>query len=222
MYVVRNAGNLIPHAPNDQYETITTEPAALELGVIRYNMRDVVICGHSDCKAMNLLYGLRDKIHEHRGSPLEVWVKKHGTASVLKHEIFMRYPHEPLQFYAERPFMAFIDPDNRFNEVDKFSQVNCLQQLQNIHSYGFLQERIRNGFMRVHAMFFDIYSGDVFLYSRAKRRFMLIDESSLDHLIGDSTNVVLPQCHLDHHHTESCFHCDPSKAAEKNKKTSEH
>lgn len=60
MFVVRNAGNLIPHSHHFQDEYFSCEPAALELGCVVNNIRHVIVCGHSDCKAMNLLYLLRD------------------------------------------------------------------------------------------------------------------------------------------------------------------
>lgn len=37
------------------------EPAALELGCIINDIRHIIVCGHSDCKAMNLLYKLKSK-----------------------------------------------------------------------------------------------------------------------------------------------------------------
>ena len=37
------------------------EPAALELGSVINNIKHIIVCGHSDCKAMNLLYALRDE-----------------------------------------------------------------------------------------------------------------------------------------------------------------
>lgn len=57
---VRNAGNLIPNSHHFQDEYFSCEPAALELGCVVNDIRHVVVCGHSDCKAMNLLYQLRD------------------------------------------------------------------------------------------------------------------------------------------------------------------
>lgn len=60
MFVVRNAGNLIPHAHHFQDEYFSCEPAALELGCVVNQIRHVIVCGHSDCKAMNLLYDLRE------------------------------------------------------------------------------------------------------------------------------------------------------------------
>lgn len=57
---MRNAGNLIPHAQHFQDEYFSCEPAALELGCVVNDIRHIIVCGHSDCKAMNLLYQLRD------------------------------------------------------------------------------------------------------------------------------------------------------------------
>ena len=47
---VRNAGNLVPHAKLYDTETVSTEPAALELGCIVNGIKNVIVCGHSDCK----------------------------------------------------------------------------------------------------------------------------------------------------------------------------
>ena len=44
-------------------------------------------------------------------------------------------------FTAETPlrkFVAYIDPDNKFAIEDKLSQINTLQQLQNVASYGLI------------------------------------------------------------------------------------
>lgn len=59
-FTVRNAGNLIPHSQHFLDELTTNEPAALELGCVVNDIRHIIVCGHSDCKAMNLLYKLRD------------------------------------------------------------------------------------------------------------------------------------------------------------------
>lgn len=41
-------------------ELTTNEPAALELGCVVNDIRHIIVCGHSDCKAINLLYKLQD------------------------------------------------------------------------------------------------------------------------------------------------------------------
>ena len=58
---MRNAGNIVPHSQHFADELTMCEPAALELGCVVNDIRHVIVCGHSDCKAMNLLYELRDE-----------------------------------------------------------------------------------------------------------------------------------------------------------------
>lgn len=61
LLTVRNAGNVIPHSQHFVDEMTSCEPAALELGCIINDIRHIIVCGHSDCKAMNLLYKLKSK-----------------------------------------------------------------------------------------------------------------------------------------------------------------
>ncbi|RXG52240.1 Beta carbonic anhydrase 1 [Armadillidium vulgare] len=129
MFIVRNAGNLVPHSTLCGYEEITTEPAALELGCVINGIKHVIVCGHSDCK-------------------LELGNFK-----------------APLVFQGETPmrrFVAYIDPDNKFCDEDKLSQVNALQQLQNIASYNFMRDGLSRGRVYIHALWFDIYTGDIY------------------------------------------------------------
>jgi carbonic anhydrase len=73
MFIVRNAGNLVPHRLSSSsniyfrlscfsslvsVNSTATEPAVLELACVMNQVKHVVICGHSDCKAVNLLYDI--------------------------------------------------------------------------------------------------------------------------------------------------------------------
>lgn len=136
-YVVRNAGNLVPHAQHFQDEHFSCEPAALELGCVVNNIRHIIVCGHSDCKAMNLLYQLRNPkeatIEQRRISPLRAWLCAHAKHSSLRRftEWEAAGMKDPLVFSSETPmrkFVAYIDPDNKFNVEDKLSQINTLEQ----------------------------------------------------------------------------------------------
>lgn len=53
MFVVRNVGNLFPHARLFGSQAASSaEPAALELAVVNYGIKHVAVCGHSDCKVI--------------------------------------------------------------------------------------------------------------------------------------------------------------------------
>lgn len=60
-FSVRNPGNVVPHSHHFVDEFTMCESAALELGCVVNDIRHIIVCGHSDCKAMNLLYALRDE-----------------------------------------------------------------------------------------------------------------------------------------------------------------
>ena len=68
-----------------------------------------------------------------------------------------------------KEFPAFIDVENKFSITDKLSQVNTLLQMENIASYPFMAENIQNGNTFVHAMWFDIFSGEIQYFSRKQK-----------------------------------------------------
>ncbi|XP_019879682.1 beta carbonic anhydrase 1 [Aethina tumida] len=190
MFIVRNAGNIIPHSQHFMDELTTNEPAALELGCVVNDIRHIIVCGHSDCKAINLLYKLQDSEFasqdNRRISPLRAWLCSHALSSLEKFQQLQVTDYsKPLIFQAETPlrkFVAYIDPDNQFSIEDKLSQINTLQQLQNIASYGFLKRRLEKHQLHIHALWFDIYTGDIYYFSRAAKKFVIIDENNFEKL----------------------------------------
>ncbi|XP_011882200.1 PREDICTED: beta carbonic anhydrase 1 isoform X2 [Vollenhovia emeryi] len=186
MFVVRNPGNVVPHSQHFLDEFTMCESAALELGCVVNDIRHVIVCGHSDCKAMNLLYALRDEEFasqtNRRMSPLRAWLCAHASSSLTKFQhLEVAGFREPILFQAETPlrkFVAYIDPEDKFAIEDKLSQINTLQQLQNIASYGFLKKRLERHDLHIHALWFDIYTGDIYYFSRANKRFVEINETT--------------------------------------------
>lgn len=120
----------------------------MELGCIVNDIRHIIVCGHSDCKAMNLLYTLRNKAEstddQRRISPLKAWLCAHAKNSSL--ERFLKWQadgmKDPLIFSSETPlrkFIAYIDPENKFNVEDKLSQINTLEQCTVLGGIHFLK-----------------------------------------------------------------------------------
>ena len=105
------------------------ECAALELACSRNNVPLIAVFGHSDCKAMNLLYNIRNEITKPSTSPLEQWLKTHAQGTVeqfKKLESSGDYKRKLIFSSAqhhEDDFEAFIDPDNKCKHSDKLSQV---------------------------------------------------------------------------------------------------
>ena len=79
MFIARNVGNLVPHASKYDFQSPSPEPAVLELGVAVNKIKHVVICGHSDCKAMSVLHSVKDvkfDSKELEASPIKSWLSK--------------------------------------------------------------------------------------------------------------------------------------------------
>ncbi|VDO44040.1 hypothetical protein V3C99_010192 [Haemonchus contortus] len=190
MFVVRNSGNMVPHAahygPSGYEVSVTTEPAALELAVKRGHINHVIVCGHADCKAINTLYNLHKnpKCFDPQ-SPMDHWLRRHGYESLQKLEERLANTAKPLTFVSEVPgytFEAIIDPENKWGVEDKLSQINTLQQLENMASHGFITEMLEKKTVDLHAMWFDIFAGEMYMFSKPRKQFILIDEKSVDQL----------------------------------------
>ena len=84
-------------------------------------------------QAMTALFEIRDNVEDNRGTHVERWVKKHGLATVNKYRQLEAVGGVgPITFEAEntsKRFTAFIDKENKFAHVDKFSQVTSWRPL---------------------------------------------------------------------------------------------
>uniref|UniRef100_A0A7E4W457 Carbonic anhydrase n=1 Tax=Panagrellus redivivus TaxID=6233 RepID=A0A7E4W457_PANRE len=194
VFVVRNAGNMIPKSNNygavGTDICVSTEPAAMELAVKRGGIKHIVICGHSDCKAVNTLHNINLCPKEFDPtSPMDHWVRANGYPSVQKLHKNLVNRTKPLYYECEvnpkLSFEALIDPHNKLAVEDKLSQINVLEQLTNTSSHGILRKYFEEDQLFVHGMWFDIYEGEVYLFSRKRKRFIKITELSVGALLAE-------------------------------------
>lgn len=151
LFVLRNVGNLIP--PFSASSQDSSASAVIEFSVFSLNISDIIVCGHSECGAMQALAkGVDSLCCPH----LESWLK---------------YGEESLKLVKEG---FVIDPS--LSEHNQISQVNVLQQIEHIKSYPFIQERLEKNLLKVHGWWFDIAKAGVYGYDNKLNRFILIDE----------------------------------------------
>jgi carbonic anhydrase len=156
LFVVRNVGNLIPCCGKDGHSTADeSEAAAIEFAVMKLNVKDIVICGHSDCGAMHALLDGRENVP---APNLQSWLR-HGEPSL-----------------SRLPKAAAKGP----GRVNLLSQLNVLQQIEHLHSYPVVRERVANGTLRLNAWWFELSSGEVFAFNVEAGRFLLIGEDFAD------------------------------------------
>lgn len=203
--VNRNPGNLVPNYNLLDPKTERPEEAALELACVFNDVDTIVICGHSDCKAMNLVYENRYELDNKsktaaisnitkptgKESVLKNWLMSNSSATIKKFSELEKSNYKmPLTFSIteSQHFQAFIDPDNDFDLNDKFSQVNTLTQLENLKHYKFIKLLLDSNKITAYALWFDIYCGDVYCFSFVEKRFVKLDEESYERLITNLYN----------------------------------
>lgn len=151
LFVLRNIGNLVPPADSNPLETCAQ--ATVEFSVFSLNVSNIIICGHSECGAIQaLVQGVDALSCPHLAS----WLK-YGEESLNR---------------VRGGFI--INP--KLSEINQISQVNVLQQMQHILSYPFVRERVEKKQLRVHGWWFDIGQASVYCYEQNVNQFVLIDE----------------------------------------------
>lgn len=151
LFVLRNIGNLIP--PVDAPLQDNSASAAIEFSIFSLNVANIIVCGHSECGAMQALaHGVDGCSCSH----LESWLK-YGEGSV-------------------RRVRSGFTLNPSLSEHNQISQVNVLQQMEHIASYPFIQERLAQKTLRIHGWWFDIAHADVYCYEPSLGQFAVIDE----------------------------------------------
>jgi carbonic anhydrase len=147
LFVVRNVGNMIPAwGPDEKGSAI----AAMEFAVLELKVKDIVICGHSECGAMQAILGGRDKVAPPH---LKEWLR-HG-------EGILEAKYEPA------PGLA---PHNRL------SQENVLRQVAHLKGYSFIREAMEKDGLGIHGWWFDIAKAEVSAYDPNSGKFEPIAE----------------------------------------------
>ena len=159
LLVVRNVGNLVPpHAEVTGPRGGASVAAAIELAFHALHVRDMIVCGHSECAAMRALASGRRPEH---APHLNVWLR-HGEPA--------------LQGLGAAP--SGVPPH------DHLSQRNVLLQLEHLRSYPFVREAEAAKRLRLHAWWFDIRRAEVLDHDAAAGGFVPLDDARVARLLA--------------------------------------
>lgn len=161
LFVVRNPGNLIaPCGEDGRSLSDESEAAAIEFAAISLNVRDVIVCGHSECGAMRTLLDERKDL---RAPHLHAWLR-HAEGA-------LREVREGARMKADLALHNHV------------SQFNVLRQLEHLRTYPVVREPLETGRLRLHAWWFDIAQAEVLNYDEREQRFTIIDEAEADRIL---------------------------------------
>jgi len=130
LFVCRNAGNIVP-----SYGRTDASSASVEYALSVLPIRDVIVCGHSDCGAMK---GLVNPSAVSRMPHVKSWLTNSQQAlSGLEWQVDGVHSHEV---------------------VNKLSKLNVRLQMEHLQTYPMVLPRLRDGSLRLHGWFFRIDS----------------------------------------------------------------
>jgi carbonic anhydrase len=151
LFVLRNAGNLVPPCSS----ALSGEAATIEYALRVLQVEEMIVCGHSHCGAMVGL--LRPESLE--GLPhVERWL-----------------------LHAERVWQEIADQSLAADGDDDIlsiaSKANVLVQLQHLRTYPAIASAESRGSLRLHGYFYRFETGEVSVLDEARRRFVPIGSS---------------------------------------------
>jgi carbonic anhydrase len=151
LFILRNAGNIVPpHGATPSGEAATIEYAVAALGV-----RDIIVCGHTHCGAMNGL------LHPELVADLPAVTLWLEHAATTRRIIADHYAH----LSDERRLVAAIEE-------------NVLVQLEHLRTLPAVASRLRRGDLHLHGWVYKIETGEVFAYDLATQAFRAVAEQS--------------------------------------------
>ncbi len=150
LFIVRNAGNLVPpHGTSNNGEA-----AAVEFAVVGLGVRDIIVCGHSRCGAMN---GLLSPERLESMPAVRDWLRHaEATARIIREN----YQH--LQGDALLTATA---------------EENVLVQLEHLRTLPCVAARLARGEIKLHAWMYKIETGEVFEYDAVQKQYVLCGAS---------------------------------------------
>lgn len=150
LFVVRNAGNIIPpHHPAPGGEEAAVEFAVTELGI-----KDIIVCGHTRCGAMS---GLLSADRLTNLPAVRHWLGHAQSTAQIIREKYSHLSNLPL--------------------VTAAAQENVLVQIENLRTHPVIAAGLAKGELKLHGWMYKMETGEVFAFDPASGQFLPIAET---------------------------------------------
>jgi carbonic anhydrase len=152
LFLIRNAGNIVPPYGSGGGEEATIEYA---LNVLR--IRNVVVCGHTDCGAMKAV----------------------ANPSSLESLPAVREWLQPMVHLLKTTDQSSSVSGDEVSLREIIEQ-NVLLQVQHLKTHPAVDDALRNGKLRITGCVYEIEFGDFYFYSAGKEQFLPLGEVERD------------------------------------------
>jgi carbonic anhydrase len=161
LFIVRNVGNIVPSVGRGVLGGVS---AAIEYAVEVLEVGHVIVCGHTNCGAIEAIL-----------EPMTVAHLPFVSRWLAESE---RIPH----LIAER--YGSLEGEARMTAA---VQENVLVQLENLRSFEFVARRLDSGVLKMSGWVFRIATGDIFDYDPVTGQFLrLVGEGESERAVFSS------------------------------------
>lgn len=147
IFILRNVGNIVP--PYDAISDKNSIASAIEFAIVGLNIRDIIICGHSNCGAMKALYE--------------------------KDAFFEKMPHLKNWINFARPVMQTLNELKKEELQRKTEEQNILLQLKNLSTYPIVSELLQKKEIRLYGWYYEIGTGKIYEFDTETKTYKPIE-----------------------------------------------
>ncbi|NLZ37639.1 MAG: carbonic anhydrase [Clostridiales bacterium] len=140
LFQIRNVANIVPREedPDDNLSVVS----ALEYAVKVLKVKNIIVCGHSNCGGCAAIR----KLNDYKDN-LPDTVKWISHSSRISEYIDNKYPD--------------MEEEEKLVLLEK---LNAIQQLHNLMTYDFIRHSYESGELAIQAYYYDIGTGSISVY----------------------------------------------------------
>lgn len=147
IFVVRNAGNIIPPFGS----SMGGEEAAIEFAIDGLKVSNIVVCGHSHCGAMA---GLMDRVNLDSLPSVKKWL---GHAQATRKRIEATHSRDSV-------------------DLTKVIEENVLVQINNLKTHPSVSAALKQDRIRIYGWLYHFENGTITLYDPKREKFVVSTE----------------------------------------------
>jgi len=148
LFILRNAGNIVPPGTLSCGEAATVEFALVDLGI-----KDIILCGHSHCGAIKALMD-PDAIRDSMPAVFSWLQNAESTRRIMRN----KYEH--------------LTDEDLWNVA---VQENVLVQLENLRTHPAVAVMLSRGELKLHAWVYKMETGQIFTFSPEAGQFLPLE-----------------------------------------------
>jgi len=154
LFVLRNVGNFVaPFKPDEDFHSTAS---GIEYAVSALNVSEIIICGHTQCGAIQALYS---GVDEYAFIHTKKWLSLGERAKKLA--------------------IAALGDEGEEEELLRLTEkISIVTQIENLLTYPFVKKGVQEGNIQLHGWIYNVSTGDIEYYDPDRKTFLSLDKLS--------------------------------------------